>query len=118
MGISKFNKQSRKFTFNTPTNHPFKKLEDLYNEYEGDTSRVTLVRAVYINHKSKFGDSPCLVTDFETVNLPKFMTEDVESIIADDDIVSDINNEKVGFTISPYEKDGRTFYGITWVEIE
>lgn len=117
MSITKFNHVGRKFTFNTPTNHPYKSLEDVFTENGSTTEQVYTVRALYINHKSKFGDAPCLVTDFETINLPKHMTEDVKSIIADDDIVADINNGNVGFTIAPYEKDGRIFYSINWVEI-
>lgn len=117
MGISKFNHEGRRFDFQTPTTHEYKNLETLFSEYNGDVSRVTVVRALYINHKSKFGDAPCLVTDFEIVNLPKFLTDDIKAIIADDEIVDDINSGRVGFTIRPYEKDGRTFYSVDWIEL-
>lgn len=117
MGISKFNHSGRKFKFQTPESHTYKSLAMLYAEYSDNPERVTVVRALYINHKSKYGDSPCMVTDFEIVNLPKHMTDDVKAIIADDSIVDDINSGRVGFKIAPYEKDNKTYYSIDWVEI-
>ena len=83
MGIaSKFNKGKR-FTFEIPKEFQFASLVDLYNNNGAD--HVYTVMALYISHKSQYGDAPVAVTTAELVNLPKHLVDSVRAICADAD---------------------------------
>ncbi len=75
-------------------------LESLYTKNGAD--KVYPVKAIFINHKSKFGDAPVIVTDENIVNLPKYLLDDCLDILSDKEAVEDINNDIVGFTIYTY----------------
>ena len=113
---SRFNK-SRKFSINT-TGFAYKSLEDLFNENGSDT--VYTVYAVYINTKSKYGDSPVVATADYFVNFPKHMIESAHKILSDADAIADINAGKVGFKIYPYYSinNNRDCFGVDWVDVD
>ena len=111
---SKYN-HGRKFTFEIPENFEYASLADLYNNNGADF--VYCVRALYINHKGKFGDAPVAVTSGEIVNLPKYLLEAVEAIRRDAEAVDAINNQQFGFRIRVYNNNGRTCYTVNWVDM-
>lgn len=114
MGIaSKYNK-GRKFDFEIPKDFEYASLHDLYNQNGKDF--VYDVRAMYINKKSKFGESPVIATSNELVNLPKHLTDTVKEMLIDDDCVNAINNHVFGFTIYPYESGTNVYYSVNWVD--
>lgn len=110
----KYNKGS-KYTFRTPETHKFESLVDLFNNNGADN--VYTVRALFINKKSKFGNHPVVVTTDELIGLPKHLTDTVEEMIKDSELTEAINGEKFGFTITPYDKEGKTYYSVTWLDI-
>ena len=112
---TKFNKSVNKFTFKQCDNVTYVNLEDLLNMYGGD---IYPVKALYINKKSKFGDSPCVVINEDiTVNLPKHLTETVIEMINDDECVAAINNNEVKFKIYSYNDNtfNKTCYSVSWL---
>lgn len=105
MGVaSRFNR-GKKFDFEIPKNFEYRSLHDLFND--NGENFVYKVNAIYINKKSKYGESPVIVTDNELVNLPKHLTDLAKEIIADKEAVEQINNGEFGFTIYTYETQNR-----------
>lgn len=103
------------FTFEGNPEAPFRKLEELFEE---DTEVIYPVRALYVNTKSKFGDAPVAVSDEIKINLPSHMLRSVNEIMEDEEAVFLINHGKIGITPYKYEKDGKTYYGAKWVDID
>lgn len=114
---SKFNKDVKKFEFDTE-GLDYVSLNDLFENNGAD--EVYTLRGFYINKKSKFGDAPVGMTDGCLVNLPSHMLDVVEKIMADDEAVADINAGKVGFTIYSYmdEKHNKICYSIKFVDLK
>lgn len=118
MSITKFNNEVVKFDFEPSKNFEFKTLEELFQN--GGVETVHLVKGMFINTKSRFGDSPILVGEESFINLPSHLLDIVREIRQDEKLVQDINDNKVGFTIYSYvqEKYNRTCYSINWVELD
>lgn len=110
--ISKFNR-TKLFDFTAPEGFEYKSLEQAK-----EIKDVFPVRAVYINTKSKFGDAPVMATDDFFINLPKHQLESVKSIMADSEAVHAINAGFVAIQIYDYEKDGKTYQGVNWKDVD
>lgn len=112
---NRFNK-GKKFDFNTE-GLEFTSLSDLYNG-NGADAQYTL-KAVFINTKSKFGDTPVFASDKFLVNAPSHLLDTVKEILSDAEAVASINNNKVGFSIYPYksEKFNVDTFGIKFVDL-
>ena len=111
---TKFNKGS-KFTFKTADDPQYVSLEDLYNK---NPEQIHDVKALYINTKSKFGDSPCVAIDpVIIVNLPKHLLETIKEMINDNECVDAINNNEVKFKIYSYKDStfNKTCYSVKWL---
>ena len=84
-----------------------------------DLNKVFVLRGLYINRKSKFGESPVAILDSCFVNLPKHLVDEVKAIIGSAEDVADINAGKVGFTVREY--DDKQFkkhcYTVEWQDI-
>lgn len=113
---NRFNK-GKKFDFNTE-GLEFTSLADLYNGNGED--KVYTLKAIFINTKSKFGDTPVFASDSFLVNAPSHLLDTVKEILADADAVASINDNKVGFTIYPYksEKFNVDTFGIKFVDLK
>lgn len=107
---------SKRFEYEMTGKPVFKKLSDLY--HEKGKGFVFPVRSVYINKKSKYGDSPVLVSDDFSVGLPTHLLSKVEDLLLQEAFYDMVNNGKVGFTV--YEFESPTYhskgYSINWVE--
>lgn len=113
---NKFNRGT-KYDFQIPKDFKFKSLHDLYNDNGKDF--VYDVKALYINHKSKYGDNPVVVTSNELVDLPKHMLDTVNDMRADSDCTDAINGNHLGFTIYTYTyNSGKSVgYSVNWLDI-
>lgn len=111
----RFNK-GKKFDFNTE-GLEFTSLADLYNN--NGEENIYLLKAIFINTKSKFGDTPVFASTDFVVNVPQHLLDTVKDILNDEDAIADINNNKVGFTIYPYksEKFNVDTFGIKFVDM-
>lgn len=116
MGIAnKYNKVNL-FDFTIPKDFEYRSLHDLFNDNGKDC--VYEVRALYINKKSKFGESPIVATNQYLVNLPKHMTDTVKEMMRDEEFVNAVNSGTIGFTIYTYETKNRAelCYSVNWVD--
>lgn len=111
--ISKYN-NGKKFTFTTPENFEYINLIQLANKYGIDKTHQ--VNALYINTKSRYGDSPVAVTGTHIVNLPAHLTDTVKKMIKDEELVDLANEHRLGFTIYSYDSENGKGYSINWVE--
>lgn len=112
---SKYNKGSA-FTYQAPKDTPFTTLESLYKA-DGEGT-VYPVHSLYINTKSRYGDSPVAITDGYFVNLPRHMLDTVKEMMVDGDFVAAVNSGNVGFTVRPYVRNGdnKPLYSVTWID--
>lgn len=101
MSISSYNKFTKKFNAEI-SNLSFVKLEDLYKESPDKEYTLT---GLFINTKSKFGDRPYASTKDFLVDLPAGMLKTIKDMIADDEIVSQINKGGAGFKVITYMSD-------------
>lgn len=117
MSITKFNETVAYFEYDKEKERKYVDLKDLYNENGKD--HVYKVLGLYVN-EGKFGEQGSTVLEDIQVNLPKHLVPVIEEIRADEKLVNDINDGKVGFNI--YEYKPRNYntiaYSIRWVDIE
>lgn len=113
---NRFNK-GKKFDFNTE-GLEFTSLADLYNA-NGADKQYTL-KAIFINTKSKYGDTPVFASPEFLVNAPMHMLDTVKEILSDESAITDINDNKVGFMIYPYkaEKFNVDTFGVKFVDLK
>lgn len=114
--LNKYN-QGNTFNFQTPTDFEFKTLKELYKENGTKEENTLPLKSLFINTKSKFGDSPVAVTNKELVNLPGHLLENVRGMISDDEVVELVNKDHVGIEIYEYESaKWGTNYSVRFVE--
>ena len=101
MGISNYNKFSRKFNAEIK-DLSFVKLEDLYKE---SPTKEYVLTGLFINKKSKFGHRPYASTPDFLVDLPTGMLKTVEDMINDPMIVEAVNNGIAGFKVVTYHSN-------------
>lgn len=115
MGIASHNRRETRFKVDT-TGFEFKKLPELFNKAKPDA--VFSVYGLYINRKSKYGDSPFAASDGYFISLPSHLTDVVKEILADDVAVEQMNEGKAGLVIRPYDdENGVTHYSADFVEV-
>ncbi|AAO83878.1 hypothetical protein phiP68_04 [Staphylococcus phage P68] len=94
----------------------FIKLSELVEKY--GMKKEYIVRALFTNKESKFGEQGVIVTDDYNVNLPNHLTELIKEMRADEDVVDIINAGEVQFTIYEYEnKKGQKGYSINFGQV-
>ena len=115
MSFANIHNKGSKFTFDT-SNLPYMERRLALEKYGENVVKVT---AIYINTKSKFGDSPVVATENELINMPAYMLDECKKIIADQDDVDEINAGKVGIVFEEFED--KTFHkkciGARWVDL-
>lgn len=94
----------------------FIKLSELVEKY--GMKKEYIVRALFTNKESKFGEQGVIVTDDYNVNLPNHLTELIKEMRQDEDVVNIINAGEVQFTIYEYEnKKGQKGYSINFGQV-
>ena len=116
--MGKFSKLNRGYKFDVELDGmSFVKLKDLF---DGDSNKVYPIQAAII-FNTQYGKSPVLVSEDKLINLPGRYLADLESILADDELVDLIKQRKSGITIYEYQDtkhNNTTCYGINWVDIK
>lgn len=112
---NKYNKGNI-FNFTAPKDFEYRSLHDLFNNNGKDF--VYEIKAMYINKKSKFGESPVIATTDCFVNLPSHLTDTVKEMIRDTEVVDAVNGGHLGFQIYTYETKNRKdlCYSVNWVD--
>ena len=103
-----------RFDFDNNKTREFTNLQKLNELFPKQTF---LIHAMFINKKSRYGDSPVLVLDDFTVNLPQHLTDTVKAMIQDFELVTAVNKRQIGFTIYTYQNTYGIGYSINWVEL-
>lgn len=113
---SKYNHGAR-FDYQIPKDATFVSLGKLF-ERDGKGTVYTL-HGLYVNHKSKYGDAPVAICENELVNLPKHLLDTVKQMLLDDEFITAVNNELIGFTIYAYtvKNDSALRYSVSWCDI-
>lgn len=114
MSITKYNKTGNKFKVSISEDSQFISLTKLYSDYG---NKVHKMKMFYINKKSRYGEHAVVYTDDYLVDIPQHMTEIFKQIYNDDEIIDDINNGRVGFSVVPYTKNHKQCYSIEFVDI-
>ena len=116
MSISKFNKNTKVFTFQAPKDFQYKNMKELYNANGADHVYKVLG---WFFHTGKFGEQPIFITPDFYINGPKHMASQCRDIIADVEAVAQINAGQAGFKLRPYTSSaGTTAYSVEWVDLE
>lgn len=112
---SKHNKGGINWGINTD-GFAYTSLEELY---KASADAIYILRGVYINRRSRYGDAPVAILDKCFVNLPSYLLQTCEEMLADDETVEDIKAGRAGFEVETYtSKEGRLCYGVRWLDIK
>ena len=105
-------RQEVKFTFNSENINTYYSLKDLQ-----EVKKPQIIRKLWINTKSRFGDTPMLTTDTYHVNLPTFMLDEVKKMMDDEQDVKDINAGLAAFrVIRKTGKKGNQYLAVEWCD--
>lgn len=116
MSIAKHNRRENRFKVDTE-GFEFRKLGDLFNAKLPDA--VFHVYGLYINRKSKYGESPFAASDGYFISLPSHLVDVVKDILNDDEAIEQMNAGRAGLVIRTYEDDkGVTHYTADFVDVE
>ncbi len=113
--ITKFNR--RLFDIDTK-DFNYYSLKEI-TESSGETEFP--LRAIYINRKSQFGDSPVFATDSCFVNIPSHMLDACLDILEDSEAVEAINDCRVGFKVETYKATNygnKECYSVSFIDWE
>lgn len=87
--------------------------------YKQNPKAVYILRGVYINRQSRFGDSPVAILDRFFANLPQHLLPVCEQMLQDEESIQDIKAGRAGFEIETYtSREGRLCYGVRWLDIQ
>lgn len=112
--LDKYNKKPL-FEYDKTKEREYTNLHNLYNHFGKD--KVYVVHALFVNTKSRFGDSPIIVTSDFMVNAPKHLLETVKQMMSDSELVKLINSRKVGFKVYSYRGKNGSGFSVEWVLI-
>lgn len=112
---SRYNRGS-KFDVNTDG---FKYLNLQQLQDPNDLEKVFVLRGLYINRKSRYGDAPVAILSDCFVNLPAHLVPDVRDMLSDPDIIQDIKEGRCGFKIEEYNDKhyNQHCYGVRWIDV-
>lgn len=122
MSVTKYNKGT-KFDANL-TGLQFIKMEDVFQMSEDEKAvsgkkPVYKITGIFINSKSKFGPRPFVSTPDFLMDLPSYQLETVKQMLADDELIKDVNSGKVGFSVRSYysNKYNKDCYSVEFEDI-
>ena len=80
---------------------------------EAGAGTKIIVYGLFINSKGKFGPAPVLIASDRYFNLPGYLTETVQKMLTDEDLIQAIKDRKVAgevrtFKDKTYNKDSWT----------
>lgn len=117
MGIANKYNKAKMFTFTIPSEYSYHTLSELYSK--NGKEKVYLIKALYVNKKSRYGDAPIVATDECLVNLPSHLLDVVKQMMNDDEVVDAVTENKLGFTIYQYENNQKKelCFSVNWNDI-
>lgn len=112
---NKYNRSAQQYTVNSE-GFEYRSMKDLYEDFTAD--QVYELKGIYINTKSKYGDSPVFISDGIFINGPQHMLDTAREMMADPEATEAINAGKVGMRIYQYDGNGRKCYSINFVDLK
>mgnify|MGYP006891893032 CR=1 FL=1 len=112
--LNKYSNGGVKFEYDNEKEREYVKLGEL------DMSKTYPIEALFINTKGKFGDQGVIISGDYIVNLPNHLTEMIEEMRQDDEMIEAINKRLFDFEIYEFEskKYNRKSHGINLVPSE
>lgn len=112
--LNKYSNGGAKFEYDNEKEREYIKLGEL------DSSKTYPIEALFINTKGKFGDQGVIISGDYIVNLPNHLTEMIEEMRQDSEMVDAINQRLFDFEIYEFEskKYNRVSHGINLVPSE
>lgn len=112
--LNKYSNGGAKFEYDNEKEREYIKLGEL------DMSKTYPIEALFINTKGKFGDQGVIISSDYIVNLPNHLTEMIEDMRQDDEMVEAINDRLFDFEIYEFEskKYNRKSHSINLVPSE
>lgn len=112
--LNKYSNGGVKFDYDNEKEREYIKLGEL------DMSKTYPIEALFINTKGKFGDQGVIISGDYIVNLPNHLTEMIEEMRQDSEMVEAINQRLFDFEIYEFEskKYNRVSHSINLVPSE
>lgn len=112
--LNKYSNGGTKFEYDNEKERDYIKLGEL------DMSKTYPIEALFINTKGKFGDQGVIISDDYIVNLPQHLTEMIEDMRQDAEMIEAINQRLFDFEIYEFEskKYNRKSHSINLVPSE
>lgn len=112
--LNKYSNGTSKFEYNNEKEREYIKLGEL------DSSKTYPIEALFINTKGKFGNQGVIISGDYIVNCPQHLTEMIEDMRQDAEMVEAINQRLFDFEIYEFEskKYNRTSHSINLVPSE
>lgn len=111
----KYNKKGSVFTFKREEGAEVKYINA---EKLVQSKKVAVLHGFYYATKSKFPAYVGFLDGNVNINFPTHMNDTLKEIEADAEAVKAINAGQVGIKGEPYTKDGKTYYSITFVDLQ
>lgn len=112
--LNKYSNGAAKFEYDNEKEREYIKLGEL------DSSKTYPIEALFINTKGKFGNQGVIISGDYIVNCPQHLTEMIEDMRQDAEMVEAINHRLFDFEIYEFEskKYNRVSHGINLVPSE
>ena len=112
--LNKYSIGVSKFEYDNEKERDYIKLGEL------DLSKTYPIEALFINTKGKYGNQGVIISGDYIVNCPQHLTEMIEEMRQDSEMVEAINDRLFDFEIYEFEskKYNRLSYGINLVPSE
>lgn len=106
--LNKYSNGGTKFEYDNEKEREYIKLGEL------DLSKTYPIEALFINTKGKYGNQGVIISGDYIVNLPQHLTDMIEEMRQDEEMVEAINQRLFDFEIYEFEskKYNRKSYGI------
>lgn len=98
---SEFEVKRSLFNWRMPKGYPYRKLEDLANDYGTDV--IWPIKALYYNPNNCYGPTAAIATAGCIINVPTHKVEHVRNLMNNPGAVAYINSGSAGFKIRLYE---------------
>ena len=97
--LNKYSNGAAKFEYNNEKEREYIKLGEL------DSSKTYPIEALFINTKGKFGNKGVIIRGDYIVNCPQHLTEMIEDMRQDAEMVDAINQRLFDFEIYEFESE-------------
>lgn len=112
MALSKLNKTSSNVDWGVETKDwEYRKCKDL------EEDKVYPLKGCFITPDQGYGVGGVLISDNFLLNVPARFVDDIRTILADEELISEIKSGKDSFKVSSFDsKYGKKGYRVTFID--